>query len=92
MATAVVCAILHSIHEEIEKILKLIAREWDRRTPSSEAWHKELLNQMLAPGKTRPAVISSALAEVLSEFLAFRQLIRGVSRSSSPFLQSRPDL
>jgi hypothetical protein len=40
---------------------------------------KELLNQMAAPTNTRPAVITSDLVEILSEFLAFRHLFRGAS-------------
>ena len=77
--TAAACAMLHSFYTEIEKILKLIAREWDKRMPSSDAWHKELLNQMAAATDTRPAVITSGLVEILSEFLAFRHLFRGAS-------------
>ena len=77
--TAAACALLHSFYTEIEKILRLIAREWDARIPSSDAWHKELLNQMAAPTNTRPAVITSGLVEILSEFLAFRHLFRGAS-------------
>ena len=70
---------LHSFYTEIEKILKLIAREWDRHMPTSDAWHKELLNQMAMPTNTRPAVVTSGLVEVLSEFLALRHLFRGAS-------------
>jgi ribonuclease HepT-like protein len=77
--TAAACAMLHSFYTEIEKMLKLIAREWDARIPSSDAWHKELLNQMAVPTNTRPAVITSGLVEILSEFLAFRHLFRGAS-------------
>lgn len=77
--TAAASAMLHSFYTEIEKILKLIAREWDARMPSSDAWHKELLNQMSAPTNARPAVITSGLVEILSEFLAFRHLFRGAS-------------
>lgn len=47
--TAAACAMLHAFYTEIEKILKLIAHVWDARIPSSDAWHKELLNQMAAP-------------------------------------------
>ena len=79
LETAAACAMLHSFYTEIEKILKLIAREWDGRMPSSDAWHKELLKQMAAPTNTRPAVITSGLVEILSEFLAFRHLFRGAS-------------
>ena len=46
--TAAASAMLHSFHTEIEKILRLIARECDGRMPSSDRWHRELLNQMAA--------------------------------------------
>src|SRR5438067_385442 len=72
-------AMLNSFYTEIEKILKLIARAWDEQVPSSDAWHKELLNQMVVATSARPAVISSGLVDVLSEFLAFRHLFRGAS-------------
>jgi hypothetical protein len=53
--TAAASAMLHSFYTEIEKILELIARDWDGQIPSSARWHKELLNQMAASTKTRPA-------------------------------------
>ena len=34
--TSAACAMLHSFYTEIEKILKLIARDWDGRLPSSD--------------------------------------------------------
>jgi hypothetical protein len=70
---------LHSFYTEIEKILKLIARHWDGDMPPSDAWHKHLLNQLSEAAVRRPAVLSPALVEVLSEFLAFRHLFRGAS-------------
>lgn len=76
---AAACAMLHSFYTEIEKILKLIAREWDGQVPSSEAWHRELLKQMSTSTATRPAVLSPPLMEILGEFLAFRHLFRGAS-------------
>jgi hypothetical protein len=65
--TAPACAMLHSFYTEIEKILKLIAREWDARMPSSDTWHKDLLNQMAVPTNTRPVVITSGLVEILTK-------------------------
>jgi hypothetical protein len=76
---AAACAMLHSFYTEIEKLLKLIAREYDGQVPSSESWHRELLNQMSGATATRPAVLSLALVEDLGEFLAFRHLFRGAS-------------
>lgn len=77
--TSAASAMLHSFYTEIEKILKLIAREWDKRFPPSDSWHKDLLVQMSTPTSTRQAVVSPALVDVLSEFLAFRHLFRGAS-------------
>jgi hypothetical protein len=77
--TSAACAMLHSFYTEIEKILKLMARDWDGRLPSSDSWHKDLLIQMSEATPKRPAVISASLVEVLSEFLAFRHLFRGAS-------------
>jgi hypothetical protein len=73
------CAMLHSFYTEIEKLLKLIAREWDGRMPDSDAWHKELLLQMSMGTDMRPAVLSAAMVAELSEYLAFRHLFRGAS-------------
>jgi hypothetical protein len=77
--TSPAAAMLHSFYTEIEKILKLIAREWDSHLPSSDSWHKDLLLQMSQATAKRPAVLSTGLVEVLSEFLAFRHLFRGAS-------------
>jgi hypothetical protein len=77
--TSAACAMLHSFYTEIEKILKIIAREWDGLVPSSEAWHRDLLIQMSEPAAKRPAVLSEDLLPTLKEFLAFRHLFRGAS-------------
>lgn len=47
--------------------------------PSSESWHKELLNQTSETTAKRPAILSPTLVEILGEFLAFRHLFRGAS-------------
>ena len=73
------CAMLHSFYTEIEKLLKLIAIEYDGSMPRLEYWHRELLHQMSSPTPTRPAVLSASCVESLSEFLAFRHLFRGAS-------------
>ncbi|BDC48324.1 hypothetical protein F183_A06400 [Bryobacterales bacterium F-183] len=77
--TSAACAMLHSFYTEIEKILKIIARDWDQSLPASESWHRDLLAQMSQATETRPAVLSSELLATLKEFLAFRHLFRGAS-------------
>lgn len=76
---AAACAMLHSFYTEIEKILKLVALDFDHHLPSSDSWHRGLLNQMANPTTKRPAVISSELVKPLAELLAFRHLFRGAS-------------
>ena len=77
--TAAACAMLHSFYTEIEKILKLIAVDWDKRLPSSETWHRDLLAQMATSTGARPTVIETGLVKQLGELLAFRHLFRGGS-------------
>ena len=77
--TAAASAMLHSFYTEIEKILKLIARQWDGQMPTSDSWHRDLLTQMSERTPKRPAVLSQGLVELLSELLAFRHLFRGAS-------------
>jgi hypothetical protein len=77
--TAAACTMLHSFYTEIEKILKLIALDFDKKIPSSESWHRDLLSQMAAATEARPAVITTGLVMRLAELLAFRHLFRGAS-------------
>ena len=77
--TAAACTMLHSFYTEIEKLLKLIALDFDNKIPSSESWHRDLLSQMAAATDARPAVITTNLVTRLAELLAFRHLFRGAS-------------
>jgi hypothetical protein len=64
--TAAACTMLHSFYTGIEKILKLIALDVDKKVPSSESWHRDLLSQMAAPTEARPAVITTDLVTRLA--------------------------
>ena len=79
METAAACTMLHSFYTEIEKILKLIALDLDRKIPSSESWHRDLPSQMAAATETRPPFVSASLVTRLAELWAFRHLFRGAS-------------
>jgi hypothetical protein len=61
------------------EIFKLIALDLDRKIPSSESWHRDLLSQMAVAAEARPAVITPDLVVRLAELLAFRHLFRGAS-------------
>ena len=70
---------LHSFYSGIERLLELIARHIDRTVPTSETWHRDLLEQMAKNyGEIRPAVISQSSALGLDEFRRFRHLVRNV--------------
>ena len=77
--TAAACTMLHSFYTEIEKILKLIALDFDKQISSSESWHRDLLSQMSATTDARPAVITSELVTRLTELMSFRHLFRHAS-------------
>jgi hypothetical protein len=77
--TAAVASMLHSFYTEIEKILKMIAQDIDKRVPSGEFWHRDLLDQMSRATENRPRIISIELQETLKEYLAFRHVFRGGS-------------
>jgi len=69
-------AMLHSFYTGIENIFKRMAVELDGGPPVGEIWHRRLLDSMTNPGIARPAVIGSALREVLRGYLDFRHVFR----------------
>lgn len=67
---------LHSFYSGLENIFKRIAIEIDGGSPQEEAWHRQLLDGMAAANEVRTAVISAALYDTLSEYLAFSHVVR----------------
>ena len=92
IGTSAACAMLHSFYTEIEKILKIIAREWDGSLPESESWHRDLLIQMSEVTAKRPAVLSADLLATLKEFLAFRHRFRELPSPSCAGTDCIPSL
>jgi ribonuclease HepT-like protein len=70
---------LHDFYTGLERIFLHIASGVDQSAPSGPDWHRELLRQMSvdAPG-LRPAVLSSATAGAIDEYLRFRHVVRHV--------------
>jgi hypothetical protein len=70
-------SILHDFYTGIEKIFEDVAKEIDRRVPTGEEWHSELIHQMTLdiPG-LRPPLISASTEKKLREYLGFRHLFR----------------
>lgn len=68
--------VLHSFYNGIENIFLRIANRLDNKIPSSEFWHKELLEQMKEKYPEREPVISYNLCEKLKLYLGFRHFFR----------------
>jgi hypothetical protein len=70
---------LHSYYSGIEHLFELIAGSVDGTVPHGERWHQDLLRQMAVPIRNvRDAVISPATRDMVSEYLAFRHVVRNV--------------
>lgn len=68
--------LLGAIYNEVEEVLKGVAKLYGEALPSTNAWHRDLLEQMSAPTPKRPALLSSTLRTQLDEFRAFRHASR----------------
>jgi hypothetical protein len=67
------------LYSGLEHLFELIARHVDRALPTSETWHRDLLQQMTHDlADVRPAVIGQDSALILDEFRRFRHLVRNV--------------
>jgi len=69
-------AVLHSFYTGIENIFRRVAIELDGGPPGGDAWHRGLLEAMVRPTDTRPAVISQEMRDRLHPYLQFRHFFR----------------
>lgn len=70
---------LHDFYSGLERIFHYIASSVDASVPAGHEWHRELLRQMsLDIPKLRPVVLSQECVDTLSEYLAFRHVVRNV--------------
>ena len=84
-------SIVHDLYAGVERILVRIAHELNGGVPQAEQWHQQLIEDMRLdiPG-VRPAVIDSALAGALREYLRFRHVFRNVYGSTLDAGRLRP--
>lgn len=68
---------LHSFYNGLENIFKLIAKKIDKKMPTGERWHIDLLEQMAKSISNRNQIIlSNRTFEDLKEYLGFRHFSR----------------
>ena len=70
---------LHNFYSGLERIFHFIASSVDSSIPAGREWHRELLRQMsIEIPKLRPAILTHENFNLLSEYLAFRHVVRHV--------------
>lgn len=69
-------AMLHSFYTGLEGIFKRVHLALYGNVPTGEFSHAKLLDAMIVPGPSWPAVISGELRDVLRGYLQFRHVFR----------------
>ncbi len=69
---------LHNFYTGCERIFQIVATELNGGVPSGRDWHRRLLDRMKAAREDRPAVISTAMAVKLQNYLGFRHVVRSL--------------
>ncbi|MBM4460284.1 MAG: antitoxin [Chloroflexi bacterium] len=70
---------LHGFYSGVERLFELIARRIDHNLPTSQTWHRDLIELMAQDvSGVRPAVIGKERVHALDEFRRFRHLVRNV--------------
>jgi len=72
-------SIFHDFYCGVENIFQRIATDLNGGLPSSPAWHKTLLqNMLLEIPEVRPPVVSTETSKLLKMFLDFRHMFRHI--------------
>jgi hypothetical protein len=74
--TAALGLFLQSFYNGIENILKFIIKEKYSKLPSTDKWHKELLDLCFIKTNEQKELFSENLKIVLDDYLSFRHFIR----------------
>jgi hypothetical protein len=69
-------SVVHSFYSGLENVFSLIARRIDGQLPNDPNWHRVLLAQMATTTDQRPALLSTDLHRILSDYLGFRHFYR----------------
>ena len=67
---------IEDLFTEFEGIFLTVAKRVDKRVPSGDRWHRDLLDQVAAATDLRPSLISKETKESLQPYLAFRHFFR----------------
>lgn len=86
-----IAGFLHHVYTAMESMHERIVREVDRRSPTGDRWHSELLALMgIELAEVRPAVLGEMTRAHLSRLLRFRHFFRHAYRIDLLWLEVRP--
>jgi hypothetical protein len=74
--TAALGLFLHSFYNGIENIIKFVMKERYGKLPSSNKWHKELLDLCFIKNNDQKELFREELKIALDDYLSFRHFIR----------------
>lgn len=63
---------LMNFYNGIENIMKRVAKDYYRKFPKGELWHKQLLMQSLNPPNKKVVLFSKGVVDGLYDYLGFR--------------------
>ena len=76
---AALAAMLHAFYNGAENILKRLAQDVDGSLPTSEFWHRDLLDAIARPTAGRRSVNSLEMHRTLKGYLQFCHMFRYVA-------------
>jgi hypothetical protein len=71
-----IASVLHSFYNGLENIFLVVAKRIDQQVPDTEQWHRQLLAYMAQTTPNRNQVLSTDLANRLTDYLGFRHFYR----------------
>lgn len=74
-----VAGLIHDFYSGVERVLRAVIGATDASQPAGDSWHRELLRSAaLDLAGVRPAILSTAAADELGDYLAFRHVFRNL--------------
>lgn len=87
---AAIAWFLGAVYNEVEEVLKAVAKRFGEPVIASVAWHQELLERMAQANAMRPAIVTVGLRDRLGELLAFRHVSRHATALDLDWERMRP--
>jgi hypothetical protein len=87
---AAIAWFLGAVYNEVEEVLKAVAKRFGELVIANVAWHQELLARMAQANEIGPAIMTVGLRDRLGELLAFRHVSRHATALDLDWERMRP--